>query len=202
MSTPQEQSSGSSNAARVINGALCDTRVRCTTGTSAGVDHRSLYVRVVYVPVVPLVVPTWDPCPYCEDFAGRFRPHRPPAVIVEDDAVCVFLTRKPLGGMPGHTLVTTKRHVETIFDLTVDEEAALIHAVALTARTLRAALDPDGILIQQHNGEAAFQTVPHVHFHVVPKLAGLPFPPPDEPQETPVPELLQLAESLRGQWRQ
>lgn len=53
------------------------------------------------------------------------------------------------------------------------------HGVARAARMLRAALDPDGLLIQQDNGIAAFQTVPHVHFHVIPKRADVPFPPHD-----------------------
>jgi histidine triad (HIT) family protein len=123
-----------------------------------------------------LIVPDRRPCPYCENYDGRYAWHGPPATIFEDDAVVVFLAPAALGGMPGHTLVTTRRHVETIFDLTPDEEAMLAHGVARAARMVRAALDPDGLLIQQNNGVAAFQTVPHVHFHVIPKRADAPFP--------------------------
>ena len=140
-----------------------------------------------------------DPCPFCENIAGRFAPDRAPAVIFEDDLVYVFLTRGPLGGMPGHALVCPKRHVETIFDLSPDEEAALGQGAARMARVLRTVLDPHGLLIQQHNGAAAFQTVPHVHFHVVPKSVG-PFPPLEPPPLIPTDELFDLAGTLRTQW--
>ena len=64
-----------------------------------------------------------------------------------------------MGGMPGHSLVTTMRHAETVFELTDEESEALGRTVAHTAGVLRAELDPAGVLIQQNNGIAAFQTV-------------------------------------------
>ncbi|MBA3308560.1 MAG: HIT domain-containing protein, partial [Nocardioidaceae bacterium] len=89
--------------------------------------------------------------------------------MVADDALtCVFLAPASLGGMEGHTLVVNRRHVETIFDLSREEEAALAHAVARAARAVRRAFEPDGILVEQRNGVAAGQTVPHVHAHVIP----------------------------------
>jgi histidine triad (HIT) family protein len=147
-----------------------------------------------------MIIPKRDPCPYCENFAGRYEPHGPPAVIVEDEVTYVFLAPAPLGGMPGHTLVVTKRHVETIFDLVPHEEAALGRAVAHAARALRSAFDPEGILVQQHNGEAAFQTVPHIHFHVIPKRADSPFPPPEQPPIVPHEERAALAKFIRSHW--
>lgn len=105
-----------------------------------------------------------------------------------------------MGGMPGHTLVITRRHVETIFDLTPEEEAAVGHAVASAARAVRSVLDPDGVLVQQHNGEAAFQTVPHFHVHVIPKAVG-PFPRPEPPEVIPNDERAELAAVLRRHWQ-
>lgn len=145
-------------------------------------------------------VPDRAPCPYCENFAGRYAWHGPPATITENDLVFVFLAPAAMGGMPGHTLVTPKRHVETVFDLEYEEEAAIAHAVGSAARAIRSALDPDGVLVQQHNGEAAFQTVPHVHVHVIPKVPG-PFPRPEFPQVIPNEERVQLAEVLRAHWK-
>ena len=121
-------------------------------------------------------------------------------MILEDDLLVVFLAPAPLGGMPGHTLVTTRRHVETIFDLTHDEEAAIGHAIARAARAVRSVLDPEGVLIQQHNGVAAFQTVPHLHVHVIPKRADAPFPPLEAIPVTPSEERAQLAGMLRDRW--
>jgi histidine triad (HIT) family protein len=94
-------------------------------------------------------------------------------------------------------LVIPKRHVETIFEVSAEEAAALGKAVARVATALRSVLDPDGVLIQQHNGEAAFQTVPHVHFHVIPKRADSPFPPPEPPPIIPYEERTALAAAIR-----
>lgn len=149
---------------------------------------------------MPVVIPERDPCPYCENFAGRYARHGPPAVVAEDETTYVFLAPAALGGMAGHTLVTTRRHVETIFDLTPDEEVAIARAVARAARAVRSAFDPDGVLIQQHNGVAAFQTVPHVHVHVIPKRAGTPFPPVEEVPVTPAEERAVIARRLREHW--
>ena len=149
---------------------------------------------------MPVIIPERDPCPYCENFAGRYAWHGPPAVVAEDDTIFVFLAPASLGGMEGHTLVTTRRHVETIFDLTPEEEVAIGRAVARAARAVRSAFDPDGVLIQQHNGVAAFQTVPHVHVHVIPKRHGVPFPPVEDVPVTPAEERADIARRLREYW--
>lgn len=145
-------------------------------------------------------IPHMDPCPYCENFAGRYPEARGPfPYVAQDETTCVFLTGAPLGGMPGHCLVTTRRHVETIFDLTPEEQRALGVGVTRAARMLRAALDPEGVLVQQNNGAAAFQTVPHLHFHVIPKVAG-PFPPVEPPTPLPAAATAALVERLREHW--
>ncbi|MHB8246985.1 MAG: HIT family protein [Acidimicrobiales bacterium] len=144
-------------------------------------------------------IPERRPCPYCENLAGRYAAHGPPAVVMEDEYVVAFLAPTPLGGMEGHTLVTTCRHVESIFDLSTEEEAALGSALADTARALRSALNPPGVLIQQNNGIAAFQTVPHVHFHVIPKVSG-PFPPSRPAELLPNALRQQQAAMIRSHW--
>ncbi len=149
---------------------------------------------------MPFVIPERDPCPYCENFAGRYARHGPPAVVAEDEVLFIFLAPASLGGTEGHTLVPTRRHVETIFDLTPDEEVALGRATARAARAVRAAFDPDGVLIQQHNGVAAFQTVPHLHVHVIPKAPG-PFPPVGEVPVIPSEERAATARRLREHWQ-
>jgi len=149
---------------------------------------------------MPVTIPVRDPCPYCENFAGRYAWHGPPAVVAEDQIVFIFLAPASLGGMDGHTLVTTRRHVETIFDLTPDEEVAIGRAVARAARAVRSAFDPDGVLVQQHNGVAAFQTVPHFHVHVIPKRADAHFPPLEDVPVTPSAERAEIARILREHW--
>lgn len=42
---------------------------------------------------------------------------------------------------------------------------------------IAAELDPDGIVVRQNNGVLAEQTVPHVHFHVIPRRQWTEWPP-------------------------
>jgi histidine triad (HIT) family protein len=102
--------------------------------------------------------------------------------------------------MPGHTLVVPKRHVETILDLTVEDEARLAHTTAHAARVLTRELQPDGILVVQRNGLAAEQTVNHVHVHVVPRRAGFAWPPTEWIEVTPLEERQELAAQLSAAW--
>jgi diadenosine tetraphosphate (Ap4A) HIT family hydrolase len=75
---------------------------------------------------------------------------------------------------PGHVLVTTRRIVETWFDATDEEQAALMALVKEAKRLLDLRLDPkpDGYNVGFNSGAASGQTVPHVHIHVIPRYHG------------------------------
>ncbi len=75
---------------------------------------------------------------------------------------------------PGHVLVTTRRIVETWFDATDEEQAALMALVKEAKRLLDLRLDPkpDGYNVGFNAGAASGQTVPHVHIHVIPRYLG------------------------------
>jgi histidine triad (HIT) family protein len=135
------------------------------------------------MPIMPTIngfrLPRRDPCPYCLNLAGKPSPKSGPcAVVTEGELTRTFVNPYALGGCPGHLLVIPKRHVESVFDLEPVEETALMTAMMRAARAVRAVLDPDGVLLIQRNGMAAGQEIPHVHFHVIPRAAGTPFPPP------------------------
>jgi superfamily II DNA or RNA helicase/diadenosine tetraphosphate (Ap4A) HIT family hydrolase/HKD family nuclease/SOS-response transcriptional repressor LexA len=75
---------------------------------------------------------------------------------------------------PGHVLVTTRRVVETWFDATDEEQAALMALVKEAKRLLdlRISPKPDGYNVGFNSGAASGQTVPHVHIHVIPRYHG------------------------------
>jgi diadenosine tetraphosphate (Ap4A) HIT family hydrolase len=69
-------------------------------------------------------------------------------------------------------MVIVKRHAPTLMDLNSQEHAAVMAAAARLALAMKAAFDPDGILLYQNNGVGSGQEVPHFHLHVVPRRAG------------------------------
>jgi superfamily II DNA or RNA helicase/diadenosine tetraphosphate (Ap4A) HIT family hydrolase/HKD family nuclease/SOS-response transcriptional repressor LexA len=95
-----------------------------------------------------------------------------------DDWVCsnslAFAIYDGFPVSPGHILVTTRRIVETWFEATDAEQAALMALVKESRRILDATLDPkpDGYNVGFNSGCAAGQTVPHVHIHVIPRYIG------------------------------
>lgn len=91
----------------------------------------------------------------------------PGVKIYEDKLVFAFMDAGQVN--PGHVLVATTRPYETLMD--TDEESAM--ALMRLARRIALAVDdafkPDGITLLQANRAAGWQTVPHVHVHVLPR---------------------------------
>jgi histidine triad (HIT) family protein len=91
-----------------------------------------------------------------------------PAVkIYEDDLVFAFMDAGQVN--PGHVLVATTTPYETIM---AADEASAIALMALAQRVAKAvqlAFEPHGITLLQANKPAGWQTVPHLHMHVLPR---------------------------------
>lgn len=73
---------------------------------------------------------------------------------------------------PGHTLVITKREVPTWFDASRDEQLAVMALVEEVKQALDREFAPAGYNVGFNAGEAAGQTVMHLHVHVIPRYAG------------------------------
>ena len=69
----------------------------------------------------------------------------------------------------GHTLIIPKRHVSSYFDCTKQEKLELWDMVEDMKYKLSEQYDPDGFNIGINVGEAAGQTVPHMHIHIIPR---------------------------------
>ena len=94
----------------------------------------------------------------------------PSAKVYEDEHVFAFMDAGQVN--PGHVIVATKRPYETLMDADDESAQALMGAAARIARALDAAFRPDGVLVMQANRPAAWQTVPHLHLHVLPRHGG------------------------------
>jgi histidine triad (HIT) family protein len=104
-------------------------------------------------------------------FARILRDELPCAKICEDANTLAFMDIMP--SAEGHALVVPRESAETIFELSPDAASALILTTQKVAKAVQAALACPGIVLVQLNGAAAGQSIPHVHFHVVPRWQGL-----------------------------
>jgi len=100
-------------------------------------------------------------------FAKILRGEAPAVKVYEDDHTFVMMDIMPQS--EGHTLVLTKEPAVTIFEMTPDGVAACMKVTQRVAKAVSSSLAPNGVTICQFNGAAAGQTVPHVHFHVIPR---------------------------------
>jgi diadenosine tetraphosphate (Ap4A) HIT family hydrolase len=72
----------------------------------------------------------------------------------------------------GHTLIVPRRMVSTWFEATAAEKAAMVDLLEVVRRRLDEEHQPDGYNVGFNAGEAAGQTVRHLHLHVIPRYKG------------------------------
>ncbi|AOA58555.1 HIT family protein [Acinetobacter larvae] len=99
-------------------------------------------------------------------FAKILTGELPALKVYEDDQVLAFMDIMPQAD--GHTLVIPKAPATTLLDLDPEIAAYTIQVVQKIAKAIESALDAKGIVLMQLSGAAAGQTVPHVHFHLIP----------------------------------
>ncbi|KLI04389.1 HIT family hydrolase [Mycolicibacterium conceptionense] len=106
-------------------------------------------------------------CVFCAIVAGE----APAIRIYEDDDYLGILDIRPF--TRGHTLVIPKRHSVDLTDTPAETVAAMARIGQRIARAARrSGLHADGNNIVINDGKAAFQSVFHIHLHVVPRRAG------------------------------
>jgi histidine triad (HIT) family protein len=103
-------------------------------------------------------------------FAKILRGEIPCTKVYEDEHTLAFMDIMPQAD--GHTLVITKAPAETILDLSPEAAATWIQAVQKVSKAVKTAMGVEGFVLMQLNGAAAGQTVPHVHFHILPSSLG------------------------------
>jgi len=105
-------------------------------------------------------------CVFCKIAAGDI----PSSVLYEDEDFKVILDIAPAA--KGHAIILPKKHFANLFELE-DEVAQKVLTVAKKVATaMKKELNCDGINLLQNNGEAAGQSVFHIHFHLIPRYHG------------------------------
>jgi len=109
-------------------------------------------------------------------FARILKQIDPCIKIYEDEDALAFLDIYPQAR--GHTLVIPKNtRSRNLLDVSQDLLGPLVLAVQRVAKAVVVAMESDGFELQQLNGTAAGQTVFHLHFHIIPRMNGIPLIP-------------------------
>ncbi|MGI6212219.1 MAG: histidine triad nucleotide-binding protein [Anaerovoracaceae bacterium] len=102
-------------------------------------------------------------CIFCK-IAGHEIPTK---TAYEDDRIICFYDQEPQA--PVHVLVVPKKHIASLDDAK-EEDQELLGYILLKIREIAADLGlENGYRVVINNGEDAFQTVKHLHFHVLGK---------------------------------
>lgn len=99
-------------------------------------------------------------CPFCT----------PEEIILSNDLAIAIYDRYPVNA--GHMLIIPRRHVEEYWASTPEERQALGDLVEDCKKHIDKLFRPDGYNIGINCGEAAGQTVMHLHVHLIPRYTG------------------------------
>lgn len=123
----------------------------------------AILVRAGGDPPAPSAAPQTPPCPFCALASAE--------IVAVDESGLAFRDAHPASA--GHTLVIPRRHVSSFRDLSADEWSAIGRLGQRLAGELQAA-DPSitGFNFGVNDGADAGQSVPHCHFHLIPRRTG------------------------------
>lgn len=120
-------------------------------------------------------------CIFCRIIGGE----EMVSVVYEDDHAIAFLDIQPVSS--GHTLVVSKEHYPTLFDLPDDLLTHCVTVAKRLARGLRRATGAEAVNVFSANGKAGGQDVLHFHLHLIPIQDGQPFALQLPLEDTPIP---------------
>ena len=179
------------------SGLLAMRGPRAPSGSNLG--HRPpsrVHVRAhtrSIVTTVASALPDLHPehCPFCGIIAGRLTARR----ILEDERTLAFLDVNP--ATHGHVLVVPRRHALDLLAVPTEDLAACAIAAQQVAALQVERLGAKGVNVFNACGRAAWQTVPHLHLHVVPRYDDDALRPPWLSRPASATELDATARALR-----
>lgn len=101
------------------------------------------------------------PCPFCNVEREK---------ILESEMSFALYDGFPVND--GHALIIPKRHTANYFDLSLEEQKDCIELLNRVKGIVLEKYNPAGFNVGININEAAGQTVPHVHIHLIPRYAG------------------------------
>jgi histidine triad (HIT) family protein len=131
-------------------------------------------------------------CIFCSIVAGD----APARIVHEGESTVAFLDLNP--ATRGHALVVPRRHADDLLDADPEDVAAVATAAQAIGRAAMERLGADGVNLVQSTRAAAFQTVFHLHVHVIPRYEGDGLRLPWIPAPGDTAEMDRAAEDLRA----
>ncbi len=104
-----------------------------------------------------------DNCIFCKIVSGDI----PSSAIYEDEDFKAIMDISPASR--GHVIILSKKHFDNLFELEDDVARKVLIVARRIAVAMKEELSCDGINLLQNNGEAAGQSVFHIHFHLIPR---------------------------------
>ena len=101
------------------------------------------------------------PCPFCKLEREK---------ILESELSFAIYDGFPVND--GHILIIPKRHTANYFDLSTEEQSNCFELLNRVKLIIQEKYNPAGFNVGININEAAGQTVPHVHIHLIPRYAG------------------------------
>jgi histidine triad (HIT) family protein len=101
-------------------------------------------------------------CLFCRIASGEVEAE----IVFEDEIALAFLDHRPL--FPGHSLLIPRDHYETLADLPDELIEPYFLDMRLLSVAIRDAMGAQGSFVAANN--VVSQSVPHLHFHVVPRV--------------------------------
>jgi histidine triad (HIT) family protein len=91
-------------------------------------------------------------------------------VVLETPEIICFFPTVP--EIPGHTLIASRRHYHDMMDAPTALGEAVFRAAQMLASRYRRPLGATGFNLMHATGDSAGQSVPHLHFHFMPRFEG------------------------------
>ncbi|MBQ4424740.1 MAG: HIT family protein [Lachnospiraceae bacterium] len=107
-----------------------------------------------------------DFCIFCKIAAGEI----PSVTVYEDEQLRAILDLGPAA--KGHTLILPKAHYKDVTEAPAELLGHMMQTAARIGAAQMKAFGYDGFNLVQNNGEAAGQSVFHLHLHVIPRRTG------------------------------
>ncbi len=103
-----------------------------------------------------------DRCLFCRIASGEITARK----VLEDDVAVAFHDINPQA--PTHILIVPRKHIPSLDEMS-EADAAIVGSVLLRAAQIARDLQlpSDGYRVVVNTGEAAGQTVFHIHFHIL-----------------------------------